>query len=235
MKKYALICAYNEEKTIVDIISKTLKFVDKVIFVNDGSTDETLSNVRKNFEKNEKVIIISLPKNFGKGYAMAQGFKRFLEEGGDVVVTLDADGQHDPNEIPLVTLMIERGASDIVIGSRYSKLKGYPKSRVFFNILSTFILLLVSGAFYSDVASGYRAYSRSAIEKILPKLSLTGFGVELETLKFAKEYDFKISTVPVETTYEKGKKPNFTKLAHGYLSFAWKYKRDAFKRIFSMN
>jgi glycosyltransferase involved in cell wall biosynthesis len=235
MKSYALICAYNEENTAVNVIGRTLKYVDKVIFVDDGSTDKTLENVQNRFGKNRNVTIITYPKNHGKGYALITGFKYFLKEKGDVLVTLDADNQHNPDEIPVVKVMVEHGYSDIVIGSRYARLKGFPRLRVLFNIFSTMVLLLTSGGFFADVASGFRCYSRHAIESILPRLNLYGFGIELETLQVAKEKELKTSTVPVSCTYDKhGEKPNFDKLAVGYARFAIKYKKEILKRIFKL-
>jgi len=233
MKEYALICAYNEERTAADVIRKTLKYVDKVIFVNDGSIDKTLENVQKEFGKNKNVIIIAYPENHGKGYALIIGFKYFLKEKGDVLVTLDADNQHNPDEIPTVKFMVEKGLSDIVIGSRYARLKSFPRFRVFFNIFSTMVLLLTSGGFFADVASGFRCYSYHAIKSILPCLSLYGFGIELETLQVSKEKELKTATVPVSCKYNKsGEKPNFNKLAFGYARFAMKYRKQILKRIF---
>ena len=234
MKTYALIAAYNEEKTVADVINKTLKYVDKVIFVNDGSIDNTLEIVQKKFSKNKNVIIITYPENRGKGYALITGFKYFIKEKGNILVTLDADKQHNPDEIPIVKLMVESGYSDIVIGSRYTKLKGFPRTRALFNIFSTMVLLLSSGGFFTDVASGFRCYSNYALKSILPHLSLYGFGIELETLQIAKEKELKISAVPVSCTYKFGDKPNFNKLANGYFQFAMKYKTDMLKRIFKL-
>ena len=76
MKTYALICAYNEEGAVNKVIKSTLKYVDKVIVVNDGSTDRTLQEVKGSFGKNRKVIIVSYPKNRGKGNAMKAGFRQ---------------------------------------------------------------------------------------------------------------------------------------------------------------
>lgn len=235
MKTYALICAYNEERTATDVIGKTLKHVDKVIFVNDGSTDNTLEVVQGKFDKNKNVIVISYPENHGKGYAIITGFKRFLKEGGDTLVTLDADMQHNPDEIPVVMSMVRNGYSDVVIGSRYSKMKGYPRIRVLFNIFSTMVVLLSSGGFFTDVASGFRCYSKDAIKSILPYLNLEGFGIELEILQIVKERELKISTVPVSCSYKYGEKSNFTKLAIGYIKFAKKYKREILYRIFKFD
>jgi glycosyltransferase involved in cell wall biosynthesis len=235
MKIYALICAYNEERTVNEVIRDTLKHVDNVIFVNDGSTDKTLENVQAKFSKNKKVIIVSYPKNRGKGYALISGFKHFIKTNGDVLITLDADKQHNPREIPVVKLMVEKKYSDIVIGSRYTKLKGYPRLRVMFNVFSTMVLLLSSGGFFTDVASGFRCYSKNAVKTILPYLDLDGFGIELEMLQIAKEKQLKISTVPVTCSYKYGEKPNFSKLAFGYFRFAAKYKKEIFKSIFKIS
>ena len=232
MKTYALICAYNEEDNATEMIAKSLRHVDRVIFVNDGSSDKTLENVSSKFGKNSRVIVISYSQNQGKGHAMIEGFGRFLKEDGDVLVTLDADGQHNPDEIPVVTTMIEHKYADVVIGSRYLKLTGYPRVRVFFNVFSTMLLLVSSGGFFTDVASGYRAYSKKAVKAILPRLDLQGYGIELEILQIAKEVDLKISTVPVSCSYDANEKPNFFKLAYGYIRFALKYKYPMAHRIF---
>jgi len=234
MKTYALICAYNEEKTVTDIISKTLKYVDKIIFVNDGSMDKTLENVQKRFVKNKNVIVITYPENRGKGYALITGFKHFLKEKGKTLVTIDADGQHDPSQIPVVRLMVEKGFSDVTIGSRYSRLEGYPKVRIYLNVIAVIAVLLATGAFFADIASGFRCYSRKAIKRILSHLSLYGFGIELETLKFFKDKNLRITTVPVSCSYATGKKQNITKIARGYFEFMWKYRKDILKRMLGM-
>jgi glycosyltransferase involved in cell wall biosynthesis len=234
MKTYALICAYNESRTVNRIIGDTLRHVDKVILVDDGSRDNTSDIVKERYGKDKRVIIISYPENKGKGYATVQGFKRFVKEKGDILVTLDADGQHDPKDIPVVKLMVEKKYSDIVIGSRYTRLKGYPRIRVMFNVFSTMVVLLSSGGFFTDVASGFRCYSREAVKKILPGLDLEGFGVELEILQVAKKKEMKISTVSVSCTYNCGRKSNFSKLAHGYFKFAVKYRKEIFKRLFKV-
>ena len=234
MKTYALICAYNEKLTAKDIIKETLKFVDKVIFVDDGSTDGTIDIVKDNFRKNNNVIIVSYPKNRGKGYAMITGFRQFLKERGNILITLDADMQHDPKEIPVVMSMVKNGYSDIVIGSRYTRMQSFPRKRVLFNVFSTMVLLLSSGGFFTDVASGFRCYSKEAVKSILSSLKLEGFGIELEILQISREKDLKTSTVPVSCTYKCGKKSNFSRLASGYFKFAMKYKHKIIRRMLGM-
>lgn len=226
----ALICAKNEEKTIKEVINNVSKYADKIIVVDDGSTDRTpfiLNHIR-----NGKLEVISYAENMGKGFALRTGFKKFLETDDEILVTIDADGQHDPAQIKDLTMLIENDKADIMIGTRYHKMKGYPKFRILLNVLTNFGLMLASGAFFSDSSSGFRAYSRKAIETIYPKLTMNGFGIELEILKFAAEKELRIGFLPVTCTYKKGRKHNLFKLAKGHLTFMWKYKGDVFHKIF---
>jgi glycosyltransferase involved in cell wall biosynthesis len=230
MKICALICAYNEQHTVEQVISNTLKFVDKLIFVNDGSTDKTLELVKSKFSNNKKIEIISWPENKGKGYASIYGFKEFLGSSTDVLVTLDADGQHDPSNIPYVILPLRPGYTDVVLGTRLGREIVYPRTRVFFNILSSIIVLLTTGGFHPDVASGFRAYTKNAIKKILPHLKAHDFSIELEILR-AAELEGKIGIASVPITCKEPKKTNFGKLARAYMGFAWKHKKDILKKI----
>lgn len=231
MKIVALIPAYNEEKTVASVINKTLKYVDEVIFVNDGSVDNTLDAVKK--LRNKRVKILSHYPNRGKGFALRKGFKEFLKSGKKgVIVTIDADGQNDPSQIPMLSVLIEKNLCDVVVGSRYTKIEtAYPRVRVLFNIISNFVMLLTAGGFFADVASGFRAYSREAVKKILPWLGLDGYGIELEILKFCAEERLRLATVPVTCDYAVGRKQNFKKIAKEYFKFAWKYKSDIFRRL----
>lgn len=227
MKTYALVCAFNEEKTIKEVILKTLKFVDGLIAVNDGSTDRTFSVLSS--IKNRKLTVISYNTNRGKGYAIRKGFEKFLGTKGDVLVTLDADLQHDPKEIRLVINPVRDGVADVIIGSRYTKTM--PRLKVFLNVLANLNLLAASGTFFSDVSSGFRAYSRSAVSKILPSLTLDRFGIELEILKVCADRGIKVGIMPVSCSYTTGKKANLWKLFHGHFTFAWKYKRDMLHKL----
>ncbi len=226
---YALIAAYNEEKTAADVIKDTLKYVDKVIFVNDGSIDKTLDVVESKFSRNKKIIILSWEKNRGKGYALIEGFKKFLNLRGDILVTLDADGQHSPSFIPSLVQPIESESADIIIGSRLIGKIDYSIRRTFFNIFTSFFVFLVTGKFYGDVASGFRAYSSDAIEKTLPQIQTSDYSIELEILRAAKINKLRVNSVPIKV--KKGKKATFFKLFKAYYKFAWKYKGEIFKRI----
>src|SRR3989338_1015043 len=109
MKTVAVIPAYNEQKYIADVIKNTKKYVDTVIVVDDGSADLT-SNVSK-----EADIVARHVINMGKGTALRTGFEAAIAKGADIVVTIDADGQNDSREIPLLVTALQRNQLDIVV------------------------------------------------------------------------------------------------------------------------
>jgi glycosyltransferase involved in cell wall biosynthesis len=232
MKSYALICAYNEEKTANEVIKNTLKYVDKVIFVNDGSKDRTFELAKKEFGNYKKVIIISYLRNRGKGYAMITGFRRFSKENGDILVTLDADKQHNPKEIPAVMSAIKEGNADIAIGIKHPRSKhSQPKLRNFLAGVSSNMLYRSSGRYFDDVSSGFRCYSKKAVRSILPLLKSEDYGIELEILQNAMKKNLRISEISISCSYKYGKKRNLSKVASGYLKFSIKHRNEIFKNI----
>src|SRR3990167_2967367 len=138
MKIVAVIPAYKEVTTIADVLTRTRSFVDEMIVVNDGSPDNTAEVASKN-----GALVVSHVINRGLGAAIGTGFAFAKKRGADVVITLDADGQHDPAEIPKFIDAIKNGA-DVVIGSRMISRSGMPWYRQVANILgnvSTLVLL----------------------------------------------------------------------------------------------
>ncbi|MCK4407859.1 MAG: glycosyltransferase family 2 protein, partial [Bacteroidales bacterium] len=92
-----IIPTYNNCKTLDNVITGVLKFTDNIIIVNDGSTDETESIL----EKYKNLLILCYPENKGKGYALRKGFESALEKGFNYAITIDSDGQHSPDDIPV--------------------------------------------------------------------------------------------------------------------------------------
>jgi glycosyltransferase involved in cell wall biosynthesis len=190
----ACIPAYNEEKTIAKVILKTKKYVDKVIVCDDGSTDMTAE-----IAEALGVEVIRHEKNKGKGAAIRSLFKKARGEAADIVITLDADGQHNPDEIPrLIKFMIDSGA-DIVIGSRFlseETRKKVPVHRYIGNKILNFVSH-VDGV--TDTQSGFRAYNSRAIEIIKPVED--GFAVDSEILYKASKLGLKIVELPITIEY----------------------------------
>ena len=111
---YAVLPAYNEELVIGSVLLRTKQYVDRVIVVDDGSSDRTAE-----VAKLAGADVVRLEKNTGKAYALLLGLRRARETGCTVAVMLDADGQHDPGEIQRVAGLVSIGKADLVIGSRF--------------------------------------------------------------------------------------------------------------------
>ncbi|MEQ8224752.1 MAG: glycosyltransferase family 2 protein [Candidatus Eremiobacterota bacterium] len=191
-KILALICAYNEEKHIREVIEGTKKYVDKVLVVDDCSTDRTSEEVKKT-----DAIYIRHEKNKGKGGALRTGFSYFIENQYDAIVTIDGDGQHDPEEIPA---LIEGLLSyDIIIGTRSKLGTGMPLIRIFTNFTCSLIVSILAFTWIKDTQSGYRVIK----QKVLKNMSLVSnrFNLESELLIRAGRRGYKIGAVSVKTIY----------------------------------
>jgi len=169
--------AYNEEKAIgavLDKLPRKIKGVDKieVLVVNDGSSDKT-----EEIALNKGAIVIAHPLNLGCGSAIQTIFNYFKKNNFDFLVILDADGQHDPSYIEkLVTPLINKEA-EVAIGVRQFRLNNAPILRIVGNFLLSKLTNLFYGIKFSDSQSGFRAFSKKAVNMI----SLKSFGIEIAT------------------------------------------------------
>lgn len=193
MKTIAVIPAYNEEKTIADVLERTRLFVDEIIVVNDGSSDRTAQ-----IAKSKNVIVVSHVINRGLGAAIGTGFDAALKFGADMVVTLDADGQHDPSEIPKFVSAIQGGA-DTVIGSRMLNPSGMPWFRRVANRLGNLVTLFLFGAHVTDSQSGFRAFNKFALKKI--KIRTNRMEVSSELIAESKVHKLNLVEVPIKAIY----------------------------------
>jgi len=188
----AVIPAYNEEKTIIEVIERTKKFVDHIVVVDDCSDDCTFDEANKSGAE-----IVKHKKNKGKTAALKTGFKRTMEY--DVVVILDGDLQHLPEEIPNLIAGIEDGA-DICIGSRFlSDSSCMPFTNRISNKIASALLTILSGRKVTDPQSGFRAIKREALEKL--KLPADGYAVENIMILEAAKKGFKILEIPISCIY----------------------------------
>ncbi|USS40721.1 glycosyltransferase family 2 protein [Thermococcus aggregans] len=185
-----VIPAYNEAKRIGKVLSKIPEFVDEVIVVDDGSEDNT-----SEVAKNHGAEVIRLKENQGKGTAMREGIKK---ASGDIVVFIDADGQHNPEEIEKLVFPILKGEADFVIGSRLIKTQGKrPLIRKVSNFLSTSLIKIKLGIDVKDTQSGFRAIRR----EFLPEIESKRYEVETEVLIKAVKKGARVKEVPVERIY----------------------------------
>ena len=192
-----LVCAvipfFNEKETLNLVLDETLKYVSYIFAVNDGSNDDSYQIER---EKSE-LEIIDLDKNYGKGKALRVGFEAAISSGYEIVVTLDADLQHEPKYIPRLIEGLQ--SADIVIGNRLKNLKGMPIQRRLSNKLTSFFLTLKTGQNILDSQCGYRAYKASVLKSV--KTNYLGFEAESEILVKAAKKGFKIGFVDIPTIY----------------------------------
>ena len=206
---FAIIPAYNEQGSIGDIVSKAKEQVDEVIVIDDGSTDETSS-----LAKLAGAIVIKHKKNMGYGAALQSCFKQARKYDANVMVVLDSDGQHDPSEIPLLLQRIKALNADVVIGSRFlNGTNGIPIYRKFGIKVLNSVTNAVSGLEISDTQSGYRAYSKNAINKI--SIDSAGMSAGSEILIQAKRNDLKIEEVSINCKYDVDNASTHNPVKHG--------------------
>jgi len=204
-----LVCipALNAEKSIGKIVKKCLNHVDEVIVCDDGSSDNTATIARENGAE-----VISHEKNQGYGAALMTLFDQARKKDTDVMITLDADGQHDPNDIPLFLKKMKENKSDIVIGSRFLNNKKRPSYRNTGIKVITSTLNLGSGLKITDGQSGFRTYSKNALNQI--NITEKGMSASSEILQKASNKNLSISEVPITVSYE-GHTSNQNSLSHG--------------------
>ncbi len=199
MYKLACIPTFNEEGVIEKVIEKTLHHVDKVIVCDDGSSDNTAQKA-----KDAGAHVIKHEKNLGKGAAMKTLFEYVKKNQADIIVTIDGDGQFLPEEIPQLIIPILEKKADIVIGYRFEDNEEMPAYRKFGNKMLDKMTNLATDLPFRDTQSGFRAYTKNAIEQI--EFVTNGFGADSEILVSASKKGLKISEKKVTVLYDTGSK-----------------------------
>ena len=208
---------YNEEETIGTVITNVLEHVDEVICVDDGSSD---SGAR--IAEACGAIVHRHRVNRGYGGALKSLFAKAREMDADCLVILDSDGQHETKDIPKMLEPILSGEADFVIGSRFVEGGGsedMPAYRRLGIKVITAASNLSSDLSIQDTQSGYRAFSRLAIERL--RFDSEGMELSLEMLEDAHEKNLKIKEVPTLIRYDVPKGSNFTAISHGFTVLAW--------------
>ncbi len=211
MKLSIVIPVFNEKNTILEIIKKVeevqLPLEKEIILVDDGSTDGT-REILKSLPM-DRYKIFYQEENRGKGAAVRLGFEKV---SGDIIIVQDADLEYDPKEYEKLINPILRGKADVVYGSR---LIGSGAHRVLYfwhylaNRCLTFLSNMLSNLNLSDMETGYKVFSRMALDKILPRLVSSRFGIEPEITMLIGRNKFRIYEVGITysgRTYEEGKK-----------------------------
>jgi glycosyltransferase involved in cell wall biosynthesis len=171
----ALIAAYNEEPHVGAVVRGTARHIAPVFVVDDGSTDRTALAAEA-----AGAIVIRHDRNLGKGCAIRTGLARILREPYSHVLLIDADLQHDPEEIPKLVECAEQGVGDFVVGEREFSRGAMPGARFYSNVIGSRIVSFLVGATIGDSQSGFRLI-RTDLMRTVP-LTATGYEIETEMI-----------------------------------------------------
>lgn len=186
-----IIPAYNEGKTIFEVITKTKKFAQNIIVVDDGSRDSTAAEAVR-----AGAVVVKHKVNLGKGAALKTGCDYALQQGAQKIITMDADGQHDPKEIPSFLSALDQ--HDLAFGSRKAP-KSMPAVLKFGNKALTKTLQILYGVKVEDSQCGYRSFKASAYPSL--RWDATDYYVETEMAIRAGKKKLKYATIHIETIY----------------------------------
>jgi glycosyltransferase involved in cell wall biosynthesis len=191
-----LIPTYNNEKTLRRVIDGVLEYTQNIIVVNDGSTDST-SEILKTYSQ---LTILNLSENKGKGNGLKIGFRKAKELGYHHAITIDSDGQHYPNDIPVfVKALLNENQDILLIGNRNMSQDGIPKKSSFGNRFSNFWFWFETGIKLEDTQSGYRLYP---LHKIPKKYFTPKFEFEIEIIVRTAWRHIPVKNVPIKVLYD---------------------------------
>jgi glycosyltransferase involved in cell wall biosynthesis len=192
---YVVIPAYNEEKTITQVIHDVQQYTRQIIVVDDGSVDNTVALAQK-----EGVVVLRHIVNRGQGAAIKTGIDFALIYGADIIVTFDSDGQHIGSDIPRVIQPILDGKVDVVIGSRFlDKKSNVPFKRKIVLKLAILFTWMVNGIKLTDAHNGLRAFSRRAAQKINIKQDRMAHASEI--IREIGKHKLSFQEIPVTIRY----------------------------------
>ena len=207
LKTCVLIPAYNEEKHVAAVVREVLDYCPDVIVIDDGSPDDT-----DRVAAEAGAIVLEHVHNQGKGAALQTGFDYAREKGYDLAITMDADGQHAPSDIPAFLQAYERTHSPVFVGNRMGNVGDMPWNRRFVNRFMSDLLSRVMGQHVPDSQCGFRLYHRSAFPAGPYDAHSQRFAAESEILLRLALQGRKIGAVTIQTIYgaEKSKVNPFT-------------------------
>lgn len=195
LKCCVIIPTYNNQNTLKRVLDGVLKITDKVIIVNDGSTDDTKSILAQY----KDVEQIHFKKNIGKGFALRKGFEKALDLDYSHAITIDSDGQHYPEDILLFLEFVKDQPETLVIGSRNMNQEGVPNKSSFGNKFSNFWFWFETGISLKDTQSGFRLYP---LQK-MPKSWVTKkFEFEIEVIVRSAWKGINVCNIPIQIKYD---------------------------------
>jgi glycosyltransferase involved in cell wall biosynthesis len=198
VKTCVIIPAYNEAKSIADTIKRVHTQNMDVLVIDDGSLDNSALIAEEN-----GAIVLRNMRNKGKGASLIKGFNYCLSKGYDAVITMDGDGQHLPEEIPLFINSALGSSAGIFIGNRMTNKKNMPFVRILTNKLMSWFLSKITKQIIPDTQCGFRLIKKEVLEKI--NFVTSKYETESEILIKGSRLSFKIESIPINTIYIGGK------------------------------
>lgn len=202
--------AYNEEKLIKRVIETMPEFVDRIIVIDDNSTDRTSEIVEKYQKTNSKVVLIRHDKNQGVGGAIITGYKKAVEEGIHVVAVMAGDAQMDPNDLLRIVDPVSEGCADYTKGNRLfygDAWNAIPHYRYLGNSFLSLLTKIASGYWHiADSQSGYTAISLSALQRLDLDAIYKQYGMPNDLLIKLNQHDFLVRDIHVRPVYNIGEK-----------------------------
>ena len=195
LKAIVIVPTYNNRGTIADVIASLKEYSSDIMIVNDGSTDDTLEILNSI----EGIRIQSYPVNQGKGYALKYGLGKAYEQGFRYAITIDADGQHFADDLPVFIKRIEEVPDSLLIGARNLTADNMPGKNTFANRFSNFWYKVETGQELSDTQSGYRLYPLDKIQNI--HFFTSRYEFEVEIIVRAAWRGVNVENVPIKVYY----------------------------------
>jgi glycosyltransferase involved in cell wall biosynthesis len=194
MKYCIIIPAYNEAQAIAGVVTDARAHIPDVIVIDDGSCDASADIAR-----NAGAAVLMNRHNLGKGLTLNKGFHYALSHGFDAVITMDADGQHLPEEIPRFLERAKHSKASIIIGNRMKDLKCMPVVRAITNIFMSWLISKMARQRIPDTQCGYRLIKKDLLSKV--NLRTYKYEAESEMLIQAARLGFTIESIPIKTVY----------------------------------
>ncbi|HJY98728.1 MAG TPA: glycosyltransferase family 2 protein [Patescibacteria group bacterium] len=196
MNIFIVIPFFNEQSRIVKVLKEIQAYQFPIVVVNDGSRDDSKAEIRGS--KLKGVTLLEHKVNLGKGAALKTGAEYAFNRGAGAVIFMDADGQHEAEDLPKFVKALITKKYDVVFGSRNFGY-GVPFVRYIGNKVASVLIALLFGIYVSDIICGFRALSRKAYKKI--KWESSGYGVETEMVIRVGKSKLRYCEIPVETLY----------------------------------